>query len=61
MDKERPDKKLAEIEDVDIAPLSDEDLEAVAGGVEDGCSCPNTTGCCTSCTHTGIDPSEVDA
>jgi hypothetical protein len=56
MDQERKDEQATEIENVDIAPLSDEDLDAVAGGVADGdCSCIDTTGCCTSCTVTGTE------
>lgn len=52
------DERKDRIEDVEISPLSDEDLEAVAGGAEEGCSCPNTTGCCTSCGVTGKDEIE---
>lgn len=41
--------KSAEIEDLNIEPLSDQDLESVAGGeVMDSCSCcPSASGCTT--------------
>ena len=44
------DKKkenLADIDDLDVEPLTDDDLESVAGGLQD-CSCTYTTGDCTS-------------
>jgi hypothetical protein len=46
---------LAEVENVEIAPLSDEDLDAVAGGLakadsglESDCTGCGGTGCCTT-------------
>ena len=49
---------LAEVENVEIAPLTDEDLDSVAGGASAGRSispldgdctnCSDTSGCCTS-------------
>jgi hypothetical protein len=35
-------------EDVEISPLTDEDLEGAAGGAEADCSCNTTGGSCTS-------------
>jgi len=41
----------AEIEELDIHPLSDEDLESVAGGAaQASCSCCDTTSHCTGVT-----------
>ena len=45
------DDNLMEVENVEIAPLSDEDLDAVSGGASelDGdCTGCVTTGCCTT-------------
>jgi hypothetical protein len=47
-DETRDKDKPAEIEEVEISPLSDEDLEAVPGGYSDECISCITTGCCTS-------------
>ena len=45
------DNQTKEVENVEIEPLTDEDLEAVGGGggFQDigGCSCTETTGNCT--------------
>lgn len=50
MSEENKDQ-LAEIDQVEISPLSDEDLESVAGGGLAACeTCVNTTGCCTTST-----------
>jgi hypothetical protein len=38
----------AEIDNLNIEPLSDEDLESVAGGLEGSCSCCETSSGCTS-------------
>jgi hypothetical protein len=43
-------RKPAEIEDVEIAPLSDDDLESVAGGLAAGCTCEVTECTVTGCT-----------
>jgi hypothetical protein len=41
--------KSAEIDNLNIEPLSDEDLESVAGGlVEGSCSCCTSNSGCTS-------------
>jgi tRNA(Phe) wybutosine-synthesizing methylase Tyw3 len=39
-------ENLADIEDLDVEPLTDEDLESVAGGLDD-CSCTYTGSSCT--------------
>ena len=42
------EKDIAEIEDVEVEPLSDEDLEETAGGAIFGRgtrTCPTTSGC----------------
>ncbi|MEA2602768.1 MAG: hypothetical protein QOF89_3760 [Acidobacteriota bacterium] len=54
---ERNDQEPAQIQDLEIEPLSDEDLESASGGLDgagagigiarDGCSCDNTTSSCT--------------
>jgi hypothetical protein len=40
--------KSADIDNLSIEPLSDEDLESVAGGVEGSCSCCGSASGCTS-------------
>lgn len=40
------EKDLANVDDLEIDALSDEDLEDVAGGAD--CSCTYTTGSCSS-------------
>ena len=35
------------VDDIEIEPLSDTDLESVAGGALADCSCSTTTGNCT--------------
>jgi hypothetical protein len=49
--KDEKDNQTKEVENVEIEPLTDEDLEAVGGGNAlqeiDGCSCTQTTGNCT--------------
>jgi hypothetical protein len=41
--------KTAEIDNLNIEPLSDEDLDSVAGGAaSDSCSCCETNSGCTS-------------
>jgi hypothetical protein len=41
--------KSAEIDNLNIEPLSDEDLESVAGGAAEGsCSCCGSSSGCTS-------------
>ena len=47
MSEESKDQ-LAEIDQVEISPLSDEDLESVSGGLAACETCVNTTGCCTT-------------
>jgi len=43
------DKKSAEIETTEVEPLTDEDLDFVAGGgLRNDCSCTDTGGNCTS-------------
>jgi hypothetical protein len=37
-----------EIEELNIEPLSDEDLDSVAGGAEESCSCCGPNSGCTS-------------
>lgn len=37
-----------EIEELSIDPLSDEDLDSVAGGAEESCSCCGPNSGCTS-------------
>lgn len=37
-----------EIDNLNIEPLSDEDLDSVAGGMMDSCSCCTTNSGCTS-------------
>jgi hypothetical protein len=45
---------LAEVDNVEIAPLTDEDLDSASGGASispldgDCTSCVDTSGCCTS-------------
>lgn len=46
------EKELAEVEELEVDPLTDSDLESVAGGLVDGtstcpttCGCPSTSGC----------------
>lgn len=40
------DKDLAQIDNLEVEPLSDEDLESAAGGSTWGTStCPTTSGC----------------
>lgn len=44
-------KNQDELEDLNVTPIEDEDLESVAGGarnLEDGCTGCGGTGCCTS-------------
>jgi hypothetical protein len=38
----------AEIDNLNIEPLSDEDLDSVAGGATDSCSCCDESSYCTS-------------
>ncbi|HEY6323912.1 MAG TPA: hypothetical protein VJA16_20400 [Thermoanaerobaculia bacterium] len=45
------DKKSADIEQTEVEPLTDEDLESVPGGVRSDCSCTETGGNCTSATQ----------
>lgn len=53
------DRKPAEIEDVEIAPLSDDDLESASGGEEaEGCTCIFTFCNRTGCTY-GDDDGEA--
>lgn len=40
-------ENLAQVDDLEVDPLTDEDLESVAGGAAD-CSCTYTTGDCTA-------------
>jgi hypothetical protein len=40
--------EIRDIEDLDVEPLSDSDLESVAGGAADSCSCCTTQSGCTS-------------
>jgi len=48
----KPVSANTEAENLEIEPLTDEDLEAVGGGAlidqEEVCSCGSTTGNCTS-------------
>jgi hypothetical protein len=40
------EKDLANVEDVEIEPLTDSDLESVSGGAAAGTNtCPTTSGC----------------
>ncbi len=48
--KNENDNQAKEVENLEVEPLTDEDLESVAGGsLQDigGCSCTETTGNCT--------------
>ncbi len=51
------EKDLANVDNLNIEPLTDDDLDAVAGGRGDDCSCTYTTGACSSSETEG--PSEV--
>ena len=44
---EKEKDQLADVEDLDVEPLTDDDLDSVAGGLQD-CSCTYTTGSCTA-------------
>jgi hypothetical protein len=40
------EKDLANIDDLEVAPLTDDDLESASGGAAAGTStCPTTSGC----------------
>jgi hypothetical protein len=45
-DEKKAPESSAEIEDLNINPISDEDLETVAGG--SGCSACGVTFCCST-------------
>jgi hypothetical protein len=54
-DEKYPKENVTGMENLEVEPLSDEDLESVAGGVGDAlsdqvpdCSCGSTGGNCTS-------------
>jgi hypothetical protein len=49
----------AAIENLQVEPLSDEDLDSVAGGTEGSCSCCGPNSGCTTITKGGSDVSEV--
>lgn len=55
--RERVKKGMEMLEDVDIDEISDDDLEAVAGGAVDGEGCSNW--CCSDGTGTAEDPALV--
>ena len=41
-------EKLADFDNLEVEPLSDQDLESVAGGSVADCSCTNTTSACSA-------------
>ena len=51
------EKDLANIDDLEVEPLTDDDLESTSGGYADGTNtCPTTSGCPST---TGCPPKEV--
>jgi len=52
--KDQKDDQAKEVENLEVEPLTDEDLESVPGGlgsfetIGDACSCKDTGGNCTS-------------
>ena len=52
------DEDTRELEDVEIAPLSDEDLEDVAGGAIEGSS--NSCCSCSACSDINREGTTVD-
>lgn len=61
MSEKDKDQKPAEIEDVEIAPLSDDDLESASGGEADGCTCIFTFCNRTGCTYDDDDGEAPEA
>jgi hypothetical protein len=53
-EEQKVNESQDEVENVEIAPLTDEDLDGVAGGslgktiAPDCTNCADTSGCCTS-------------
>ena len=47
-DEKKAPESSAEIEDLNINPISDEDLETVAGGSASACSACGITFCCST-------------